>query len=86
MTMSCIHIDRVLKLAEAEGNTVLGTSKSELMDKVIWMNNQLSCTLRSRIQLEFKGLLYQKNDAKPHDSASEYFVCNECKVALVFPV
>ncbi len=84
--MACQHIDRALKLAEAEGNTILEISKSELMNKVIWMNNKLSSRLRDKIQAEFKDLLYKKTDAKPHDPASECFICNKCKVVLVFPV
>lgn len=84
--MTCQHLDRALKLAEAEGNAILKLSKSELMDKVIWMNNKLSSRLRNKIQTEFKDLLYYKTDAKPHDPASESFICNKCKVVLVFPL
>lgn len=84
--MACQHLDRTLKLAEAEGNTILDTSKSELIDEIVWMNNKLSSKLRDKIQLEFKDLLYKKTETKPHDPASEYFMCNKCKVALVFPL
>jgi hypothetical protein len=84
--MACQQIDRVLKLSEAEGNNVLENSKSELMDEVIWMNNKLSSSLRNKIQIEFKDLLYYKTDAKPHDPASESFICNKCKAVLVFPL
>ena len=79
-------IDQVLKLAKHEGNTVLSISSSELMDKVIWMNNELSQDLRKRIQLEIKGLKYQKTANKPHDPGTEYFVSDEFKTVIIFPL
>ena len=83
---TCQPIHRILKLAEAENNTILNISKSQLMDKVMWMNNALSFKLKSEIQLDALGLEYQKTVDQPHNPASEYFICNECKAAIVFPL
>ena len=55
------------------------------MDKVIWMNNELSSVLRNKIQLEIAGVEYKKTKDKPHDPGTEYFVCNECKTLIAFP-
>ncbi|MBV9576361.1 MAG: hypothetical protein JO149_07030, partial [Gammaproteobacteria bacterium] len=82
----CRHIDQVVKLAEAEGNKILSISKSELMDNVIWMNNQLSKELRDKIMIEMNNLDYEKTKDMPHDPATEYFVCEECKTVVIFPV
>lgn len=82
---TCQSIDQVVKLAEANGNSVLSISNSKLMDKVIWMNNELSPMLRNKIQSEFKNLEYKKTKNMPHDSATEYFVCEECKTVVIFP-
>lgn len=82
---TCEPIDRILKFSEAEGNSILNISKSELMDKVIWMNNKLSSHLRNRIQAEVGGVEYSKMKDKPHDPA-EFFICKECKIVIVFPL
>lgn len=83
---TCQPIDHILKLAEAEGNTILSISKSELMDKVIWMNNELSSPLRNKIQSEVNGVEYKKTKDRPHDPGTEYFICNECKALIAFPL
>jgi len=82
----CQPIDCIVKLAEAEGNTILSISRSELMDKVIWMNNELSSALRNKIQLEIVEVEYEKTKDKPHDPGAEYFVCRECKALVAFPL
>lgn len=83
---TCQSINHILKLAEADGNTILSISKSELMDKVIWMNNELSISLRRAILSEVKDVEYKKTKDKPHDPGVEYFVCNECKTLIAFPL
>ncbi len=82
----CQSIDCVLKFSETEGNVILSVSKSELMNKVIWMNDNLSADLRKKIQSDVEGLVYQKTKDKPHDPGSECFICNKCKVVIVFPL
>jgi hypothetical protein len=83
---TCQPIDHIIKLAEAEGNTILSISKSELMDKVIWMNNELSSALRNKINLEIAGIEYKKTKNRPHDPGTEYFVCGDCKTVIAFPL
>ncbi|CAM4396517.1 MAG: hypothetical protein LEGION0398_MBIBDBAK_00197 [Legionellaceae bacterium] len=83
---TCQPIDHILKLSEAEGNTILSISKSELMDKVIWMNSELSSALRNKIFSDIDRIEYKKTKDKPHDPGKEYFVCNECKTVIVFPL
>ena len=82
----CQSIDLILELAELDGNTILNVSKSEFMDRVIWMNNQLSLVTRNKIEAEAKGLKYQKIKDKPHLPGCEYFICNECKTVIAFPL
>lgn len=83
---SCPHIDQVIKFAVDEGNAILSISKSELMNKVIWMNNQLSIKLRSKLISDMKNLVYEKTKDMPHDPATEYFVCKDCKTVVIFPL
>jgi hypothetical protein len=83
---TCQPIDHIVKLAEADGNSVLSISKSELKDKVIWMNNELSSTLRTKIQSAIEGLQYKKTKDMPHDPATEYFICEDCKTVVIFPL
>lgn len=83
---TCKSIEHIVKLAEVEGNTILSISNSELMEKVIWMNNGLSSALRNKIQLEITGIEYKKTKNRPHDPGTEYFVCGKCKTLIAFPL
>ena len=56
------------------------------MNKVIWMNSALSAALRNKILLEIKEVAYEKTKDKPHNPGTEYFVCNECKIVIAFPL
>ena len=82
----CPHIDQIVKLAKVEGNKIFDITKSELMSKVLWMNNVLSNSLRKKILSYFKNLNYKKTKDMPHNASMEYFVCQECKVVVVFPI
>lgn len=83
---SCPHLDQVISLAESEGSKILSISKSELMNHVVWMNNQFSNSLKEKIQSEMKNLIYKKTKDMPHDPATEYFICEKCKTVIVFPL
>lgn len=82
----CQPIDHILKLSEAEGNTILSITKSELMDKIIWMNSELSSVIKNKIKSEINKVEYKKRNDRPHDPGSEYFICHECKVLIAFPL
>lgn len=56
------------------------------MDKVIWMNNKLSMDLRDKILSDLKKVEYKKTIDRPHDPGAEYFMCNECKTLIAFPL
>lgn len=56
------------------------------MDKVIWMNNQLSTGLRELLKNNFPSLEYGKDPDRPHYPGIEYFVCYECKNIIAFPL
>lgn len=83
---TCQSIERIIKFAESEGNTICSISKSELMDKVIWMNNALSPVLKNKIKLNMLGIEYEKTNDRPHDPGTECFICNECKILVAFPL
>jgi hypothetical protein len=83
---SCKAIDAIIKMAEEEGNTILSISKSDLMDKVIWMTNRLSSLhLREKIESDFSELTYDRTKDKPHTPGCEFFSCSACKTVIVFP-
>ena len=50
------------------------------------MNSALSAALRNKILLEIKEVAYEKTKDKPHNPGTEYFVCNECKIVIAFPL
>lgn len=80
----CSKVDIVLKLSEEEGNFVFCISNSGTMEKVIWMNSPTSPSLMLRIGSP-KQLEYGRTKDRPHDPATEYFVCNECRTIIVYP-
>lgn len=81
----CKSINYILKLVEQDGNSVLSISKSELMDKVIWMKDPLTNVLRNKINLTMNNLKYRKTQSMPHNPATECYICEECKNVIVFP-
>lgn len=86
MNTGCQQIDQILELSKSEGNAVREVSKWTKINKVIHMCNGLSSGLRDKIQSEIKGLEYCETKRTPFYPAHESFACNECSVAVEFPL
>lgn len=83
---TCKSIKYILKITELEGNFVLNVSNSELMDKVIWMNNKLSDFSRKQIKEHISDLVFHITKDMPHNPGTESYICLSCKTVISFPL
>lgn len=87
MTIQCQQIDSVIKLAEKHGNKVKEVVTGWTnMDKVIYMVSPMLPTLKNEVMSSVKGVRYRKNEGSVHYPDDERFICDECKVAILFPL
>ncbi|MBN7766448.1 hypothetical protein [Pectobacterium brasiliense] len=80
------HINHVIELSLAEGNSVKEISDGwSNMDKVIYFSKKMSQELQLKIKKEEPKLRYFSTDRTPHNKADEGFICDEYKIAISYP-
>lgn len=87
MMTNCVQINLILELAAAEKNEVSESAEGwSKIDKVIYMKNTLSITLKNKIEQQVSNVRYRKFDGSSHYPADEGYICDEHSVAISFPL
>lgn len=85
MTTVSPHINGAIRLALAAGYSIKETSDAwSAIKLVVYMNAELTSTLRGDIQSTLPSLRYWITDRTAHYAAEEGFVCDEYQVGLTF--
>ena len=83
----CEKIKAALNICCADGNTVLEeTDVWSKMKLVIYMKKALQDNTKVKIQKKVDGLQWWTTPATTWDAASQGCYCDDCKVALLFPI
>ena len=84
---TCEHIDRVIRLIEPSGLTVVEVSAGwSKVEKVVHMGGGLlTAEKKTEIMRSEPCLRYWEVDATPHNASEVGFTCDQCSVAMTFP-
>lgn len=82
----CLSTDHAVALALSAGNRVQSiTTGWSKVEKVVYMADKLTPSLRQRIQASEPSLRYRHSEASPHNPPEEGFICEKHKIAISFP-
>ncbi|MCO4311914.1 hypothetical protein [Pectobacterium versatile] len=80
------HINHVIELSLAEGNSVKEVSYGFIgFSQVIFFSKKMSQKLCVEIKSQEPMLRYFYTDRTPHNEADEGFICDESKIAISYP-